>query len=257
MISTTPLWCTDCTKGLCEDESKISQHPNGTLITGPHNIWWLKQYCTLDPETVNQFLLYFPYVLLIVALTLFAIERAFTRFFKATKQLEAFYNLIVKENIIESKSKKDEGEEDKKENDGKDKDEAIEHNKLAYSVSNGSSSNYFRSYLIRTIAELLISTGIFSWLIIKGYEPFFGDNGNSQGSAIYGTKAVLCNIDVFLVPLYWNSIPVLPDYFHGSLSSLTTLYFVMFLCFGLAVGTLNWKSQQCHGQICIKIRRAT
>merc|ERR1719464_2692791 len=197
MISTTPLWCTDCTKGLCEDEKKISQHPNGTLITGPHNIWWLKQYCTLDPKTVDQFLLYFPYVLLIVALTLFGIERAFTRFFKATKQLEAFYNLIIKEEIIESKSKKDEGEEDKKENDGKDKDEAIEHNKLAYSVSNGSSSNYFRSYLIRTIAELLISTGIFSWLIINGYEPFFGDNGNSQGSAIYGTKAVLCNIDVF------------------------------------------------------------
>merc|ERR1719464_1825849 len=185
MISTTPLWCTDCTKGLCEDEKKISQHPNGTLITGPHNIWWLKQYCTLDPKTVNQFLLYFPYVLLIVAITLFAIERAFTRFFKATKQLEAFYKLIVKENIIESKSKKYEGEEDEKENDGEDK------------VSDGSSSNYFRSYLIRTIAELLISTGIFSWLIIKGYEPFFGENANSPGSAIFGTKAVLCNIDVF------------------------------------------------------------
>ena len=61
----------------------------------------------------------------------------------------------------------------------------------------------------------------------------------------------------FLVPLYWNSIPVLPDYFHGSLSSLTTLYFVMFLCFGLAVGTLNWKPQQCHGQICIKIWQDT
>ena len=83
MISSTPLWCTDCTKGLCEDESKISQHPNDTLIKGPHNAWWLKQYCTLDPKTVDQFLLYFPYVLLIVAVTLFAIERAFTRFFKA------------------------------------------------------------------------------------------------------------------------------------------------------------------------------
>merc|ERR1719464_239998 len=117
MISTTPLWCNECTKGLCEDE-KISQHPNGTLIKGPHDKWWLKQYCTLDPETVNQFLLYFPYVLLLVAVTLFAIERAFTRFFKATKQLEAFYDLIVKRKIIESKSKKDEGEEDEKEKDG-------------------------------------------------------------------------------------------------------------------------------------------
>ena len=77
MISSTPLWCTDCTKGLCEDESKISQEK------GPHNAWWLKQYCTLDPQTVDQFLLYFPYVLLIVALTLFGIERVFNTFFKA------------------------------------------------------------------------------------------------------------------------------------------------------------------------------
>ena len=90
MISSTPLWCTDCTKGLCEDESKISQHPNGTLIKGPHNAWWLKQYCTLDPKTVDQFLLYFPYVLLIVALTLFVIERVFNSFFKANLDNELF-----------------------------------------------------------------------------------------------------------------------------------------------------------------------
>ena len=61
-------------------------------------------------------------------------------------------------------------------------DEAIDHDKLAYSVSKGfgTSSNYFRSYLIRTIAELLISTGLLVWLIIKGYEPFFGENNRSQ-----------------------------------------------------------------------------
>ena len=61
-------------------------------------------------------------------------------------------------------------------------DEAIDHDKLAYSVSKGfgTSSNYFKSYLIRTIAELFISTGLFVWLIIKGYEPFFGENNRSQ-----------------------------------------------------------------------------
>merc|ERR1719464_2615204 len=118
MISTTPLWCNECTKGLCEDE-KISQHPNGTLIKSPHNIWWLKQYCTLDPKTVNQFLLYFPYVLLIVALTLFGIERVFNTFFKATKELEAFYSLLVKTDILESKSEKDEDEEDEKDEEDK------------------------------------------------------------------------------------------------------------------------------------------
>jgi len=199
MISTTPLWCNECTKGLCEDE-KISQHPNGTLITGPHNIWWLKQYCTLDPKTVDQFLLYFPYVLLIVALTLFVIERAFNTFFKATKELEAFHSLLVKTDILESKSEKDEDEEDEKDEEDKDEnDEAIDHDKLAYSVSKGygTSNNYFTSYLIRTIAELIISTGLFVWLIIRGYEPLFGETDNSQGNSILGTKAVLCNIDVF------------------------------------------------------------
>ena len=57
-------------------------------------------------------------------------------------------------------------------------EEAIDHDKLAYSVSKGfgTSNNYFKSYLIRTIAELFISTGLFVWLIIKGYEPFFGEN---------------------------------------------------------------------------------
>ena len=78
MISSTPLYCTICTKGLCEDGSKTSQEKDPG-----HHPWWLKQYCTLDPKTVDQFLLYFPYVLLIVALTLFGIERAFNSFFKA------------------------------------------------------------------------------------------------------------------------------------------------------------------------------
>ena len=85
MISSTPLYCTICTKGLCEDESKTSQE------TDPgHHAWWLKQYCTLDPKTVDQFLLYFPYVLLIVALTLFGIERAFNSFFKANSDNKVF-----------------------------------------------------------------------------------------------------------------------------------------------------------------------
>ena len=85
MISSTPLWCTICTKGLCEDESKICQENQ----TDPkHNERWLKQYCTLDRKTVDQFLLYFPYVLLIVALTLFCIERAFNSLFKANSDKE-------------------------------------------------------------------------------------------------------------------------------------------------------------------------
>ena len=65
-------------------------------------------------------------------------------------------------------------------------DEAIDHDKLAYSVSKGygTSNNYFTSYLIRTIAELIISTGLFVWLIIRGYEPLFAETDNSQARSI-------------------------------------------------------------------------
>ena len=68
--------------------------------------------------------------------------------------------------------------------------------KLAYTVSQGlgSSSNYFRSYLIRTIVELLISLALFIWLIVGGTNPIFGNPERSPGSAIFGTKFVLCDI---------------------------------------------------------------
>ena len=88
----------------------------------------------------------------------------FGRFFREWK------NFLRLSHLYQLKNKSDEN------------DEAIDHDKLAYSVSKGfgTSSNYFRSYLIRTIAELLISTGLLVWLIIKGYEPFFGENNRSQ-----------------------------------------------------------------------------
>ena len=78
MISSTPLWCTICTQGLCEGKSNFSEENDPG-----HDAKWLKQYCTLDPKTVDLFLFYFPYVLLIVPLTLFCIKRAFISFFKA------------------------------------------------------------------------------------------------------------------------------------------------------------------------------
>ena len=62
----------------------------------------------------------------------------------------------------------------------------------------GSSSNYYRSYIVRTTFELLISASFFIWFIARGSRPIFGQNeDNSPGSAIFGTKAVLCQISTF------------------------------------------------------------
>ena len=108
MINGTPLYCTICKDNICGDLGKDApiDDQNKTIDPG-HHPWWVKQHCTLDPKAVNQFLLYFPYVLLIVAILLYLIETAFTSFFKANKELEAFHNLLVQESILENETKTD------------------------------------------------------------------------------------------------------------------------------------------------------
>ena len=85
-------------------------------------------------------------------------------------------------------------------------DEAIDHDKLAYSVSKGygTSNNYFTSYLIRTIAELIISTGLFVWLIIRGYEPLFGETDNSQARSIKREDLLSLLLKVFFFHIFIN-----------------------------------------------------
>ena len=151
IINSTPLQCTICTKDICDPSKVANSDPDGNV-----NIYWLKNYCTFDPEAVDQFLLYFPYVLLIVAILLFLIERAFNTMFNANKELEIFHNLLVEESII----KDDEDLDDGKQPVGKE-DTEIDSDKLAFMVSQGSSSNYFRSYTIRTISELIVASALF------------------------------------------------------------------------------------------------
>ena len=59
----------------------------------------MKKFCTYY-GSVDDFLLYYPYFLLFIALILFALERIFLKAFKAGNKLEKFYNLLVKEKIL-------------------------------------------------------------------------------------------------------------------------------------------------------------
>ena len=55
---------------------------------------------------MDQFLLYFPYVILFVAVLLFVVEKFFSKMFKVQDEAENFYDLFVKMSIL--KGKKDE-----------------------------------------------------------------------------------------------------------------------------------------------------
>ena len=67
---------------------------------------WALRKCTYDPEVVDQFLLYFPYVILFVAVLLFVVEKFFSKMFKVQDEAENFYDLFVKMSVL--KGKKDE-----------------------------------------------------------------------------------------------------------------------------------------------------
>ena len=74
IINGTPLDCTLCKPGICPS--------NITKETDPeYNVWWVKKFCTY--ESVDEFVLYFPYCLLIMAFIIVLIERFFVTVFKA------------------------------------------------------------------------------------------------------------------------------------------------------------------------------
>ena len=55
---------------------------------------------------MDQFLLYFPYVIVFVAILLFVVEKFFNKMFKVQDEAENFYDLFVKMSVL--KGKKDE-----------------------------------------------------------------------------------------------------------------------------------------------------
>ena len=67
---------------------------------------WVNQQCNLDPEAVPQVLLYFPIVILIVAVSLFLVEKFFDVAFKVGDEAKHFYDLLVKLKVLDKKGKK-------------------------------------------------------------------------------------------------------------------------------------------------------
>ena len=83
IINGTPLDCTICTKDTCQFMTDDEDFINGNVTldqTPPDpapNAWWIKKYCTAT--SVDSFIMYFPFILLIMALVMVLIERGFIR----------------------------------------------------------------------------------------------------------------------------------------------------------------------------------
>ena len=92
IVSGSPIYCTQCQDGL------LLCPKNSTEAKSNFFDWWVPQYCT--EACANEFVRYFPYILLGLALILLKIEFVSQKIFNAQLDLEAFYRLIVNNSII-------------------------------------------------------------------------------------------------------------------------------------------------------------
>lgn len=156
LVTGNPLECTFCQGDLC-----MAYNDSGTVADPEYYMVWVKKFCTFN-GSVDSFLLYFPYILLLIALVLVLIEKIFLALFKTNQKLEKFYKLLVQQNIVEQGSG------------GRGEAET----RLALQVEesfHNSEENYFASYLIRTCLELAISILLLAWILFSGVPVIFSD----------------------------------------------------------------------------------
>jgi len=155
IIMGTPLDCNFCQTDHCFPNTNAEKN-----FTDPgFNAWWVKKFCTMN-GSVEPFMLYFPYFLLLIALLLFAVERMFLKIFQAGLKLETFYKFLVQENVLTVQQKEENACSIDITDGGK---EALEL-KQSFKGNN----NYFASYVVRTVIEILIAGVLLIWICVKG-----------------------------------------------------------------------------------------
>ena len=164
IVTGTPLDC-----NFCPYRSTNSSNPEdgcfNSIETKPgFNAWWVKKYCTYN-GTVHDFLLYFPYFILLIALTIFILEKVFQRGFKSGEKINKLYVLVKRQMLLDDDTG---GPVDVADS----RFEALE---LSYSLKK--SRSYFYSYLSRTVIEGILAISLLVHMLLRGL-PLLEDSHN-------------------------------------------------------------------------------
>ena len=226
IITGTPLDCNFCQQDFC------TQHgPNFTNVgkeDPKFNGWWVKKFCTYN-GSVDAFLLYYPYFLLMIALILFALERVFLKTFKAGDKLEKFYCLLVKEKVLGVA----EHEEELHLHDVV--DGGVEAVELRYSFKH--SQSYFYSYLARTIIESTVASVLLVYMVVRGlptlshsktiiceaHQFYYECHGSPTSFYIYTLYVTICLTILYILCNIYNLLWLLFPCF-GNLSRAMEAY---------------------------------
>ena len=157
MVMETPLECTYCKGDLCSD---LNVSNNGESDP-EHFEDWVKEFCTFN-GSIDPFILYFPHILLVIALVMVLMEKIFIAVFRSHHKLDRFYKLLTDQNVIRT------GEVQYTSSRAR---EVIEIEERFKSFEN----NYYQSYLIRTVLALLVVLTLFAVIVLYGLPVVFSN----------------------------------------------------------------------------------
>jgi len=158
MVMDSPLECTFCKDDLCNDLNITNKGEDDPEYFED----WVKEFCTFI-GSVNPFILYFPYILLLIALVMVLMEKIFIAVFRSHHKLDRFYKLLLDQNVIKTGEVKYTRTRAR---------EVIEIEKRFKSFEN----NYYQSYLVRTMLALLVVLVLLSGVILYGFPVIFSDD---------------------------------------------------------------------------------
>ena len=183
IISGTPLFCTFCLENYCEkdsdrtierkfdsNETYENKFDNGTYITKDPGFaaWWVKNYCTYSGErhgesAVKTFVLFYPYFLLMFALTLYLVESGFKELFRTGTKLNKLFKLLQKYKIFD---------EDEDNDGGKNLEASMkvtESEAIQLKFFFRKDRNYFLSYFFRTVLEIALACSFLFYMTLYGH----------------------------------------------------------------------------------------
>jgi len=222
IITGTPLDCNYCQDDHC---SSLGKEYVNEKEDPKFNAWWVKKYCTMN-GSVEPFMLYFPYFLLLIAMALVMIERVFLKAFKAGSKLEKFYSLLVRENVLESKVET----------------EGIGIVTPAHDVVDGGreaielrqsfrgTRSYFCSYLLRTLMELSVASILLVYMCWRGLP------------VLEHANTIICDVHSY----YFECSGQPAQFYVDSLYITCTITIIYILC---NIYNLLWLTFPCFGKL--------
>ena len=112
IVHGSPLQCNYCFVNNCDGREFVNLKEGdeikaGSSIDPGYNYFWVPHYCT--EVALDGFIVFFPYILLIMTILIVLVERVFMRIFKGGLKLDVFYNLVVKDALDEEQKKTNKG----------------------------------------------------------------------------------------------------------------------------------------------------